>query len=297
MKYVITGGAGNISRPLTENLLAAGHEVTVIARNAEHLQPLVEKGAKAAVGTIEDVEFLKNTFTGADAAYIMFPPQLAAQEGTGAYEQQAVKYAEAIKASGIKYIVTLSSVGAHMQEGCGPVSGLYYAEQALNKLTDVNILHLRPGFFYVNFYGNLPMIKHMNIMGGNYGDASSKMILSHPRDIAEAAAQELINLSFKGHSVRYLASDERTTGEVTKALGSAVGKPELPWVEFTDEQAHGGLVQAGFPEPVVVKYVEMGGAIRSGEMWEDFVSHRPQPFGKTKVEDFAKEFAAAYNAG
>lgn len=297
MKYIITGGAGNISRPLTENLLAAGHEVTVIARNAEHLKPLADKGAKAAEGTIEDVEFLKNTFAGADAAYIMFPPQFAAEQDLGAYGRQAERYAEAIKASGIKYIVTLSSVGAHMPEGCGPVSGLYLAEQALNKLTDVNILHLRPGFFYVNLYGNLDMIKHMNIIGGNYGDANSKMILSHPNDIAEAAAQELINLSFKGHSVRYLASDERTTGDVARVLGAAVGKPELPWVEFTDEQTHGGLLQAGFPEPMVEKYVEMGGAIRSGKMFEDYVSHRPKEFGKIKLEDFAKEFAGAYNAG
>ena len=295
MKYIITGGAGNISKPLTEKLLAAGHNVTVIARNEEHLKPLVAKGATAAVGTIEDVEFLKKTFAGADAIYLMFPPQYGALELT-AYQQQAARYAEAIKATSVKYVVTLSSVGAHAPEGVGPVTGLHLAEEELNKLTDVNILHLRPGFFYVNFYGSLSMIKNMNIIGGNYGDANSKMILSHPNDIAEAAAQELLNLSFKGHSVKYLASDERTTGDVAKVLGAAIGNPQLPWVPFTDEQSHEGLLQAGFPKPLVEKYVEMGGAMRSGKMWEDYIDHRPEQFGKTKLEDFSKEFAGAYNA-
>ena len=80
MKYVITGGAGHISRPLTEKLLAAGHEVTVIGRNSEHLKPLTDKGAKAAIGSVEDVNFLKETFQGADAVYTMVPPTFSATD-------------------------------------------------------------------------------------------------------------------------------------------------------------------------------------------------------------------------
>ncbi len=296
MKYVITGGAGNISKPLTESLLAAGHEVTVIGRNAEHLKPLTENGAKAAIGSVEDVAFLTKTFAAADAVYTMVPPQYAAQS-FDAYQQIGANYAAAIKANNIKYVVNLSSIGAHMPEGCGPVSGLYRVEQELNKLSDTNVLHLRPGFFYINFYSNIGMIKGMNIIGGNYGDHNSMMVLSHPRDIAEVAADALLNLSFKGHSVRYLASDERTTGDVARVLGAVIGKPELPWVSFTDEQAYGGMTQVGMPEAMAEKYEEMGRAIRTGKMWEDFLQHRPQQSGKTKLEDFAKDFASAYQAG
>jgi uncharacterized protein YbjT (DUF2867 family) len=295
MKYIITGAAGNVSRPLAEKLLAAGHEVTVIGRNAEHLKPLIDKGAKAAIGSVDDVPFLKQAFAGADAVYTMVPPQYAATDDLSGYQKVAANYAEAIQANNIKYVVNLSSVGAHMPEGCGPVSGLYQLEQELNKLSDANILHLRPGFFFNNFYGNMEMIKGMNIIGGNYGDANTKMVLSSPDDIADAAAEELLNLSFKGHSVRYVPSDERTTGEVAKVLGAAVGKPELPWVEFTDEQAYGGMTQAGLPEGMAKKYMEMGSALRNGKMQEDYWKNRPQQPGKTRLEDFAKNFAAAYN--
>lgn len=295
MKYVLTGGAGHITKPLAETLLAAGHGVTVIGRNPENLKPLTDKGATAAAGSIEDAAFLTEAFTGAGAAYTMVPPQYAAGDLEG-YRQIGANCAGAIKAAGIRHVVNLSSVGAHMPEGCGPVSGLYRVEQELNKLTGVNVLHLRPGYFYINFYGHLGMIKSMNLLGGNFGDGNSKMILSAPDDIAEAAADALLNLSFTGHSVRYLASDESTTGDVASVLGAAVGKPGLPWVGFTDEQAQGGLTQAGLPEAMAAKFVEMGAAIRIGKMLEDFLQHRPQSFGKTKLEDFAKEFAGAYQA-
>jgi hypothetical protein len=122
------------------------------------------------------------------------------------------------------------------------------------------------------------------------------MILSDPADIAKAAAEELTGLSFTGHSVRYLASDERTTGDIAKVLGTAVGKPDLPWVAFTDDQTYGAMTQAGMPEEMVRKYVEMGTAMRNGHMAEEYTQHPPQQFGKTKLEDFAQRFATVYSA-
>ena len=52
MKYVITGGAGNISKPLALSLLKSGHNVTVIGRNEANLKVLTDAGAIAAIGSI-----------------------------------------------------------------------------------------------------------------------------------------------------------------------------------------------------------------------------------------------------
>ena len=295
MKYVITGGAGNISKPLTEKLLSAGHEVTVIARNADHLKPLTDKGAKAAIGSVDDVLFLKNVFAGADAVYTMVPPKYDAGDMKAHIGSVGKNYAEALKANKIKYVVNLSSVGAHLPDGVGPVSGLYRAEQALNELKDTNIKHLRPVYFYANFLGNVDMVKNMNIIGGNFGGADFKMLLTDPGDIAEVAFEELSNLNFTGHSVRYIASDERSTDDIAKILGAAIGKPQLPWVTFSDEQAYGGMMQMALPDNVAKNYTEMGHALHSGAMFEDYWKHRPSALGKTKLEDFAKTFAFVYN--
>jgi uncharacterized protein YbjT (DUF2867 family) len=295
MKYVITGAAGHTSRPIALGLLNAGQEVTVVGRHPENLRELTDKGAHAAIGTIEDLEFLKSTFKGADAVYTLVPPNMASTDWKGFIGETGKRYAEAIRASNVRYVVNLSSVGGHMKEGAGPVSGLHRVEEALNHLSEVNILHLRPGFFYENLLSNIKMVKGMNIMGGNYG-AEMKMVFVSPADIAAVALEELLGLRFKGHSVRYISSDERTTAETARILGQAVGKPDLPWVEFSDEQTISGMIQAGLPREVAENYTEMGRALRTGEMVADYWKQHPAKLGNTKLEDFARTFAAVYQA-
>ena len=292
MKYVITGGAGHISKPLALKLLEAGHDVTVIGRNADHLRELTDKGAKAAIGSVEDIAFLQKTFAGADAVYTMVPPNFGVSNMKEFIAEIGKKYADAIEANKIKHVVNLSSIGAHLSEGAGPINGLHTVEYAMNKL-DANILHLRPAYFYNNFLSQTSMIKNMNIMGGNFG-ADGKFIMADTGDIAEAAAEALLRLDFKGREVRYIASDERSVDEIASILGAAIGKPDLKWVVFTDEQAVGGMIQAGLPEEIAKNYGEMGHGFNTGEIASDYRQHRPQ-LRKRKLEDFAREFAEAYN--
>jgi uncharacterized protein YbjT (DUF2867 family) len=296
MNYVITGGAGHISRPLAEKLLRAGREVTVISRNAENIKQLIDLGAKPAIGSVTDTTFLIKTFAGADAVYTMVPPNYATSDMKASIAEVGRNYVEALKANNIKYVVNLSSVGAHLPDGVGPVSGLYRVEQAMKELNNTNIKHLRPTYFFGNFLGNIGMVKTMNIIGGNFGGADFKMLLSDTNDIADVAFEELSDLNFTGHSVRYIGSDERSTDDIAKTLGTAIGNPQLPWITFTDEQAYGGMLQMGLPENAVKNYTEMGHAIHDGSMFEDYWKHHPEKLGNTKLEDFAKTFAVVYHS-
>jgi uncharacterized protein YbjT (DUF2867 family) len=293
MKYVITGGAGHISKPLTEKLLAAGHNVTVVGRNEEHLTSLVAIGAIPKIGSLQDQAFLIDVFAGADAVYTMVPTNFAVTDLDSYFSSFAENYATALKANKTKYVVNLSSMGAHMRAGAGPVSGLHLVEQSLNALEDINVLHLRPAYFYYNFLTQAAMAKHMNIIGSNFG-RNEKLVMTDQADIAEVAADALLKLDFIGRSIRYIASDERSVDDIANVLGSAIGKPDLKWIEFTDEEAFGGMVQAGLPEQFAKSYSEMGHALKTGEMSADYWQHRPQ-LSKKKLEDFAAEFAAAYN--
>jgi len=294
MKYVVTGSLGNISKPLAQNLVDAGHSVTIISSKAEKTAQIEAIGAKAAIGSVEDIGFLTKTFAGADAIYTMVPPNFGSGDWKKYIAGIGKNYAAAIKAAGVKNVVNLSSIGAHMPDSCGPVSGLYFVEKALNGLDNVNVIHLRAGFFFQNYLGNIGMIKHMGIIGGNYGEGT-KLALVHTNDIADAATYELLSLSFKGKSIRYVVSDEKTTNEVAAILGKAIGKPELPWINFKDEDTLAGMLQAGLPEEIAKNYTEMGAAMRSGEMASEYNSNKPTVFGKTKLEAFAPVFAAVYS--
>ena len=292
MKIALTGSLGNISKPLATKLIGAGHQVTIISSDENKADAIKALGGTPAIGSVDDVEFVTKAFDGADAVYTMVPPDFGATNYREYIARIGRVYAEAIKNSGIKKVVNLSSIGAHLPSGTGPIAGLYDVENIFAGLDGVAIKHLRAAYFYVNFYANVDMIKHAGILGSNH-DADTHLVLVHPNDIADAAAEELQH-DFTGKSIRYVSSDERTAGDVAKVLGSAIGKPELPWVEFSDEDNYNGMIQAGLTEEVARVYTEMGASTRSGKLYEHYFANKPAQLGETKLEDFAVEFAKAF---
>lgn len=294
MKIIVTGSTGNISKPLTQKLVGAGHDVTVISSNADKVAEIEALGAKAAIGSLTDADFLTDTFTGADALYAMVPPNFGADDLRAYQNETGNSYAEAIKRSGIKKVVALSSIGAHLGSGVGPIKGIHDVEGIFSALDGVAIKFIRAAFFYTNFYHDIPVIKYKGVIGSNY-PVGARMVIVHPADIADAVAEELQS-DLTGKSVRYVVSDEVTTTEVAATLGEAVGIPALPWAELTDEQLEGALLQAGVPAEMTRNYVEMGTAVRSSKLWEHYDEVKPGISGKIKLKDFAKEFAVVYNA-
>jgi len=296
MNYVITGSLGHISKPVVQKLKASGHSVTVITSNSSKVKDIEALGATAAVGSVEDRNFLKRAFAGAQAVYLMIPPNWALAGSWADYQKGVIKnYIEALKTNEIKYVVFLSSIGAHMGKGAGPVDGLSVAEWHLNQLKDVNLKIVRPSYFFNNLMGMIPMIKNMNIMGSNFGSSKEKLVLTATSDIANVVADELLGLKFKGHSIRYIASDERHPKEIAEILSKAIGKPGIPWIEFKDEDALNGMLQNGLSKEIASNYVTMGAALRQGKMQADYWKNKPA-LGKVKLEEFVKEFAIAYNS-
>lgn len=292
MHYIITGSIGHTGKPITEGLVRAGHTVTVVTSKPDNVAAIEALGAKAAVGTVEDADFVKHAFDGADAVYLVIPPKWGVT-GWRAYQNQIIdNYIAAIRANDVRFAVLLSSVGAHMGNGAGPVDGLFDAEQKLAHVEGLNSKFLRPSYFMYNLFNMVGMVKGMGMMGSNFGDDT--IVLTHTDDIADVALEELVNLGFTGHQVRYIASDERTGSEIAGVLGGAVGKPETPWVVFSDEQNTQGMLQAGVNEEMATEYTKLGQAMRNGRMQEDYFANKPA-FGKIKLEDFAKnEFAPAF---
>ncbi|CAN5848105.1 NmrA family NAD(P)-binding protein [soil metagenome] len=294
MKYVLTGSTGHISKALAEKLIAAGHAVSIISSKADKADEITSLGATPLIGTVENPSFLAEAFEGSDAIYLMIPPKWDLTDWLDYQKKITHHYVDAIKKSNVKKLVVLSSVGAHMGVGAGPVDGLAYLESALNKLTDVDAVYLRPSYFYYNLLSMIPMIKNAGIMGSNQ-PASHTLVLTATTDIADVAALQLLSLNFKGKQIVYISSDEKTWADITSTLTKAIGKENIPWVEFTDQQSMEGMLQAGLPETIAKGYTNMGAALRSGEMEADYWKNKPAQQGKVKLNDFAKQFAAAYN--
>ncbi len=291
MRIIVTGSLGNISKPLAQKLIAKEHHVTIISSKTDKQQKIEALGAKAAIGSVDDAAFLKTVFAGADAVYGMTPPNFGATDMMDYYAGVANAYAEAAKSADVKHIVYLSSYGADLKQGSGIIRGAHIGEGILNKLEDVAITCLRPGYFYYNLYNFLGLIKDQGIMGTNFG-GDDKLVMVSPLDIAAVAAEELTETNPQ-NKIRYIASEERTCNEVAKLIGEAIGKPDLQWLTFTDEQVKNSMLEQGRPPVITDLLVELGAAIHTGLLRSDYEKHKPA-LGKIKLQEFIKEFAAAY---
>lgn len=268
--YVITGATGHTGKLITENLLAAGLPVRTIGRNAEKLTELAAQGATPAVGDLMDVAFLTEAFQGATAVYLMIPPKWDVTNWRAFQRAQTDIFTHALRAAGVKKVVLLSSQGAHLLDGAGPVSGLAELEQALRSIEGLDVRALRAGYFMENLYASVGMIQQAGINGSSLrGDVRFPVV--HTRDIAAVATQRLLDLNFTGHSHEFVAgAADLTMVELTATVGRAIGKPDLPYVEFTPSDAKAGMVQAGLPETIASGYVELFDALNKGTYQEGY---------------------------
>ncbi|GAB4014950.1 NmrA family NAD(P)-binding protein [Spirosoma migulaei] len=285
MNIILTGSLGNISKPLATQLMANGHQITIISSKPDKQQAIEKLGAKAAIGRLEDASFLISTFTGAEAVYCMIPFDLTAADQKAYFQKIVNNYVQAINQTGVQKVVLLTGWAAGL-------TGSFEATQLADQLSQVAFTELRPTVFYSNFYSYIPMIKQQGAIVGNYGGNDPIAVVA-PEDIAAAAAEELTD-SFTGNRVRYVASEELTCNEVASILGKAIGKPDLHWVVVPDETLRNGFLQMGMPAQLADELVKMQAATHSGVVYQNYLRHQPV-LGKTKLAEFAKDFAKAYH--
>lgn len=296
MKIVLTGSLGHIGKPLAEELVTKGYLVTVISSNADRKTEIEAIGAKPAIGSLEDVDFLVKTFTDAEIVYLMEPPANYFDKTIDVYAHR-IRIANAnlksIQLAGVTKVVHLSSIGAHTDYGNGMLRIHYEVEQILKKLPDtVTVKEIRPVGFYYNMFAFIPTIKLHGTIIQNYGGDKKEPWVS-PLDIASAIIEE-IEKPFDGRTIRYIASDEVSPNEVATILGKAIGKPDLKWELVSDDQFLSALSAIGFNPQVAKGYTEMN-ASRRTNAYEDYYLHRPQTLGNVKLTDFAGQFAIAFN--
>lgn len=293
MKITTTGSLGNVGRPLAKLLLAQGHELTIVSSNDDRAEEIIRLGATPAIGGLTDKAFLKTAFADADAVFAMTPPNLGKQHIVNNTIAAGRHIAAAIQQNGVKRVVLLSSIGADLPEGNGPIASLYAIEGLYRDLKTVATTFLRAGYFYTNFLNDIPLIQHAGIQAGNF-NPDTRLPLVHPEDIALAAAEELTS-DTATNSIRYIVSDIRTPSEVADAIGAAIGKPALPWVSFSDEEHEQGMVKAGVPAEIASLYTELGSGLREQKVQNDFLLNAHPATGKVKMADFAREFALRYH--
>jgi uncharacterized protein YbjT (DUF2867 family) len=289
--YVILGATGNTGSIIADTLLLRRKKVRVVGRDAGRLQGFVRKGAEAFTANMSDAVALTKAFRGARAAYLLLPPITSRED----QERESDAIAKAAKESGLRHAVYLSSYGAHVPEGTGPVVGLHSSEQKLNAISGLNVLHLRAAYFMENNLAAIGMIHGMGIIGhALLPDLKLPMIAT--RDVGDYAAQRLLDLDFSGKQTRELLGErDLSMAEATTIIARGIGNPDLRYEQFSYDQMQQGLTQMGFSPKKAAVYIEMFKAMNAGVLAAQEPRSRENSTS-TSFEKFVQDvFAPAYH--
>jgi uncharacterized protein YbjT (DUF2867 family) len=260
----ILGATGNVGGKIADILIQKGEKIRLVARSIERLRAKVSRRAQAMAGDARDTEFLVQAFSGSSAVFSLIPPNITAGDFLAYADEIGGSIARALELAGVTHVVNLSSIGAELDQGTGPIVGLHRQEERLNRVPGLNVLHLRAAFFMENLLMNIEMIRSRGMNGGPLkGDLKLPMIAT--RDIASFAAVRLPDRDFSGQSVQYLLGrNDLSMNEATMKIGIKIGRPNLQYRELPYDEAEKGLIAAGLSQDMSSQYMEMNKALNEG---------------------------------
>lgn len=293
---VITGATGRTGGAAARALLEKGKKIRVVGRDARKLQSLVQNGAEAFVGDVEDTAFLTRVFDGASATYLVVPEDTSQPDLRAHQERVSDSYAAAVSTLHVPYVVALSSIGAQHPEKTGPIVGLHNLEQKLNRIPGLNVLYLRPGYFMENLLLSLGPLCSMEVLpGGMKGEFPMPWIAT--KDIGEYAAERLAARDFSGSSIQELHGErDLSMSQAASIVGRAIGKADLEYKQVPFPMLESVLLQMGLPKSTVALLIEMWQGANAGLIVPQELRSAKNST-PTTLETFAtKVFAPAYQA-
>jgi uncharacterized protein YbjT (DUF2867 family) len=276
----VTGATGHVGKAVVSKLKEAGHDARKVSRSS---------GVPD-----DDVAALTRAFSGADAIFLMIPPDFKAASLRQRSDELGSKLAAAAKASGARRVVFLSSLNAHLREATGPILGLHDMEERLNSLDIPELVHLRPAYFMENHLSGIGLISnHGHYAAALRPDISIPMIAT--LDIGAKAAELLAEEPFGQPRVRELLGPrDYTMTEAARILGAAIGKPGLKYVQLSYDEARQSMLDAGLTPGYADAMIEL-----SRHMNESLIqgteTRSPLNTTPTTLEHFAQVvFRSAY---
>lgn len=288
MKIAVTTPTGHVGGAVADFLLELGRDIRVrlLGRRPEKLVELVRRGATTAIGSQDDAEYVVEATKGVDALFWVTPPAYGSDDLRDFQRRVARAAVMAIRTNQIHRVVNLSSIGANLESGAGPISGLYEVEQMINGV-GCHVTHLRPGFFFENILAQLDEIRAWNqISLPMNGSLPYPMIAA--RDIGRVAARRLANSDWRGHVVQELhGPTDMSFQEVADTMSSVLAR-KIAYVRCDPEDVRDAMLQRGMSENVADAVLEMYDAVEKGKV-RTTQPRTAETTTPTTLEDFARE--------
>lgn len=294
--YIVIGATGHTGGVVAEKLLAKREKVRVVGRDERKLEKFKQKGGEPFIADVTDANAMARAFSGAEAAYVMLPPNMSSPNVLGNSERVTDALVSALEKNGVRFAVVLSSFGADKPDKTGPAVGLHNLEKKLEALPGLNVLMLRAGYFMENILPQVGVIQQFgHMIGPVRPDLALPMIAT--RDIGAVAADFLERRDIHGKQRReLLGARDVTYAQIARVVGAAIGRPDLVYQQAPPVQLKPALTQMGMSPNMADLLLEMSDALNSGHM-RALEPRSAQNTTPTTIETFVAEaFVPAYRA-
>ncbi|MDR5746058.1 NmrA family NAD(P)-binding protein [Caballeronia sp. LZ029] len=221
--YVITGITGQVGGALANALLKAGKPVRAVVRDEKKGALWAARGCEIALATMTDANALTHAFEGAEAVFILPPPEFDPAPGFPEAREVIDTIVAAVARSKPRSIVCLSTIGAQATQ-TNLLTQRSLLEEALRKQA-IPVTFLRPGWFMENCAWDVDSARNEGIVRSFLQPLDRAIPMIATDDIGELAAT-LMQERWSGVRIVELEGPRRTSpDDIAAAFEQVLGQP------------------------------------------------------------------------
>lgn len=258
---IILGAGGQVGSHVATLLESKGQAVRRVFHHAP--QQMATKAGKSEVAIADylDIASLVKAFRGGNTVLLLTPESMTSKDMLADAKNVFCNYKAALKESGIRRVIGLSSGGAQLTPGVGTLQLYAMLEEVLQEVS-IETYIVRPAYYYSNWAMYLGTAQSDGILPTFFPiDMAIPMIA--PKDVAAFIANMMENGAAHGIS-EITGPALYTPMEIAQFMGDAFGR-EVMAVQIPKNDWLPGLLQAGFSHSSAEYLLGMTQAVIDGK--------------------------------
>lgn len=259
---IVLGASGQIGSAIVDALLKEGKPVKGVCRSPQKADKLKSKGIAVEIADFFDLEALKKAFKGGDTIFLLTPENPSSEDILADTESILKNYREAIRFSGIKKVIGLSSIGAQHQFGTGNLQMSYMLEHTFQDLS-VKQIFIRPAYYYSNWMAYFETAKEYGVLP-TFFPAELKIPMVAPTDVAAFIAKTMTDEAEQEKVYELVGPVSYSSTDVAHLFGNRLNRKveaqQIPQGQWSET-----LKQIGFSTNATDNLIKMIEAVINGK--------------------------------
>ncbi len=212
--FAVTGITGQVGGVVARLLLAGGHDVRAVVRDAAKGEAWAKQGCEVALADVNDEQALQRAFEGMEGVFVLLPPTFDPSPGFPEARKTIATLRAALAAAKPSRVVVLSTIGAQATQP-NLLNQLQILEQELGTLA-MPVAFLRAAWFIENTAWDVAPARETGIVPSFLQPLDKLVPMVATADIGRVAA-ELLCESWTGQRIVELEGPQRISPDMIAA--------------------------------------------------------------------------------